>query len=192
MLISDLWRSRRSPKKDPRYQAAPGFDCASMTREGKISSLVSSRKLIAALVLTGLLATASMADTGLCGMVCASRIGIGGSSEPAIPHHLHRSAAVSRNPSLHTHANSRANNLPSIVNGGEVVLEAPRCARYQLLATFLDASRVTVTEESSGSSNPTVLAPLLVEENDQAAPSPQSSPPDSPIPPRSAPTSLRI
>jgi len=150
------------------------------------------RKLTAVLTLTGLLATASVADTSFCRMSCALHAGFGGSST-ATAHHLHHSASLPRNSSSHIHANSRASLEHSLVNDGGIVLESSRCTQYQQLAMFLNGFRLTVSEKISGMGNPAVIPAVLVEKNSEPAPSPPSSPPDSYVaPPHASPTSLRI
>lgn len=150
------------------------------------------RKLTAVLALTGLLTTASVADTSLCRMFCAAHMASGESSKPAAAPHLHHSALSPRDSSAQAHADHCTGSQQSIVSWGGSVLQSPQCTHYQQLARFLDASRLTVTEKISGNGNHALFPAVRIEEVTEAAPSPPSSPPGSYVPPGSAPTFLRI
>ena len=151
-----------------------------------------SRKLVAVLALTALIATVSVADTSLCRMFCAVHMASGGPSKQVAGQHLHHSALSPPDSSVHAHANHCTGNQASIVSCGGKVLESPRCTRYQQVARFLDASRVTLTEKISSNGNHALLVAVLITEISEAAPSPPSSPPGSYAFPRSTPTFLRI
>ena len=151
-----------------------------------------SRKIVAVLALTALIATVSVADTSLCQMFCAAHMASGGPSKQVAVQHLHHSALSPQDSSVHAHATHCAGNQRSIVSCGGSVLESPQCTQYQQLARFLEASRVTATEKTSGNGNHALLLAVLIEAISEGAPSPPSSPPGSYVFPRSTPTFLRI
>lgn len=148
------------------------------------------RKLAALIALTGLLTTASVADTSLCRMFCAAHMAFGGSSKPSGAPHVHHSAMSGQKTSAHTHSRCTGN-PQSIVSCGMSMQSSP-CTQYQQLARFLDTSRVSVTERVASNGNHALFPALLIEEITEAAPLPPISPPGSCAFPRSTPTFLRI
>lgn len=154
------------------------------------------RRLMAALALAGLVATAVVGDaTSLCRIACASRAASLGSSQMGPTHHHDDSRELREDAAMrgHMHRFGKSKSMSVSDSTGVVELRLPPCSQYRQFAMLLNGVRSAVAKDLSDSGAVVPDLPVtLVKRTIKSLSSLAESPPGSVVPNLSTAAVLRI